>query len=140
MGVFSEYAFFGALLLVGIVLGVMPVVIPLFISPRSKGEKTEETYECGMETIGSAWIRFDLAYYLFALIFLAFAVAALYLFPVALVYNHEAYVWRDLVLVTLFLGVMAMSLLYAWWRGVFSGALGQAGKSHGSEGRNDAAG
>lgn len=133
MGIFTEYGFFGALFLTGILLGIMPVVIPLFISPRSRGKKTDETYECGMETIGSAWIRFDLAFYLFALIFLAFAVAALYLFPVALVYNHEQYVWRDLVLMIIFLVVMAMSLAYAWRQGVFSGGALKGGKKSGGE-------
>lgn len=121
MEMFGEYGFFGALLLAGVLLGLGPVLIPLLIAPRSKGEKTEETYECGMETIGSAWIRFDLAFYLFALIFLAFSVAALYLFPVAVVYNSEAYVWRDLVAVTLFLLIMSSSLVYAWRMGVFGG-------------------
>ncbi|MCC5877308.1 MAG: NADH-quinone oxidoreductase subunit A [Candidatus Sumerlaeia bacterium] len=124
MEMFGEYGFFGALLLAGVFLGLGPVLVPLLIAPHSRGEKTEETYECGMETIGSAWIRFDLAFYLFALIFLAFSVAALYLFPVAVVYNSDAYIWRDLIAVTLFLLIMSSPLVYAWRMGVFGGGRG----------------
>ncbi len=120
---FAEYGFFGALLLAGVLLAVGPVVIPLFISPRSRSEKSRDTYECGMDTIGSAWVRFDLAFYLFALIFVAFSVAVLYLFPVALVYDDGSYLWRDFVAVALFLGILSLALVYSWRRGVFSPAL-----------------
>ncbi len=116
---FSEYGFFGALLLVGVVLGLAPIIIPLFISPRSRGAKTTETYECGMDTIGSAWVPFGLAFYLFALIFVAFEVDVLYLFPVALVYDDGTYVWRDLIEISLFIGILFLAILYAWRAGVF---------------------
>ena len=49
-----------------------------------------------MDPIGDAWIRYCAAYYLYALVFVAFAVDVLYLFPVALVYNR-VFPIRDLV-------------------------------------------
>lgn len=119
MDAFTEHGLFGALLLAGVVLGTAPVLIPLFIAPRSSTEKAGETYECGMETIGSAWIRFDIAFYLFALIFLVFSVDILYLLPVALVYDDGTYVWRDLIEMFLFVGILALALVYAWRNGVF---------------------
>lgn len=120
MEAFSEYGFFGALLAVGIVLGIVSVLVPLLISPRSKGEKTAETYECGMDTIGSAWIRFDVAFCLFALIFLAFSVKVFYLLPVAMVYDDGSHAWRDLVTVALFILILTLALLYSWRKGVFA--------------------
>ncbi len=123
---FAEYGFFGALLLAGVLLGLAPVIIPLLISPRSRGGKSRETYECGMDTIGSAWVRFDVAFYLFALIFVAFSVAVLYLLPVAVVYDDGSYLWRDLVAMTLFLTILSLALVYAWRRGVFSRPPGTA--------------
>lgn len=119
METFSDYGFFGALLLAGLALGLVPTLIPLLIAPRSRGEKTRETYECGMDTIGTAWVRFDLSFYLFALIFVAFEVDVLYLFPVALVYADGTYEWRDLVELTLFIGILFLAILYAWRAGVF---------------------
>lgn len=114
----SNYALFGGLLIVGSILGILPVVLPLFISPRSRGKKTRETYECGVDTIGSAWVRFDIAYYLFALIFVVFEVDVLYILPVAVVFDSSDYVWRDLLELSLFVGILLLAILYAWRKGV----------------------
>ncbi|MBI5154482.1 NADH-quinone oxidoreductase subunit A [Candidatus Poribacteria bacterium] len=120
MTTFSEYAFLGGLLLAGVLIGAVPLVIPLFITPRTRGEKTKETYECGMDTIGSAWVRFGLSYYLFALIFVAFEVDVLYLLPVAVVFDSDPGSWRDLIEIALFIGILALAILYAWRKGVFT--------------------
>ena len=112
----SEYGFFGALLVIGAVLGLAPVIAPLFLAPRSLGAKTRDTYECGMETEGSAWVRFDIAYYLFALIFVAFEVDVLYILPVAVVFGE--YAWRDLIELSLFIGILFLAVIYAWRKGV----------------------
>ena len=119
MDAFAEFGLLGALLLAGVLLGIGPLVAPLFIAPRSTGEKSAETYECGVDTIGSAWVRFGLSFYLFALIFVAFEVDVLYLVPVALVYDNGDFAWRDLVQVALFLGIISLALVHAWSRGVF---------------------
>ncbi len=118
MEYFSDYALFGGLLCAGLVLGTIPVVLPLLIAPRTRGEKTRETYECGVDTIGSAWIRFDISYYLFALIFLVFEVDVLYILPVALVFDRGAYEWRDLVELSIFVSILMLAIVYAWRKGV----------------------
>ena len=51
--------------------------------------KTGQYIECGMEPIGDAWIRYSAVYYLYAIVFVAFAVDVLFLIPVAVVYNRE---------------------------------------------------
>jgi NADH-quinone oxidoreductase subunit A len=114
----SEYGLFGALLLAGFIFGVIPCLVPLVLAPRSRGKKTRDTYECGVDTIGSAWIRFDISYYLFALIFVVFEVDVLYILPVALVFNDSQYVWRDLIELSLFVGILFLAILYAWRKGV----------------------
>ena len=117
MDALVEYEILLVLLLLGVVLGAVPLVVPRLISPRYHGPKTDEVYECGVDTVGSAWIRFGMAYYLFALIFVAFEVDVLYLFPVAVVYG--SYEWRDLIELSMFLTILALAILYAWRRGVF---------------------
>jgi NADH-quinone oxidoreductase subunit A len=70
-----------------------------------------------MEPIGDAWIRYSAVYYLYALVFVAFAVDVLYLIPVALVYNRQ-FVIRDFVEVVMFVGILSLVIVYAWKKGV----------------------
>ena len=104
-------------LLVGVVFAVVPLILSSLIVKRSKGARRDETYESGMQTIGSAWIQFTVAYYIYALIFLPFDVDVLYLFPVALAYGK--YAIRDLVEVVIFVGILSLAIVYAWCKGVF---------------------
>ncbi len=104
-------------LLVGVIFAVVPLIISRLIVRRSTGAQRDETYESGMQTIGSAWMQFTAAYYIYALIFLAFDVDVLYLFPVALAYGKFAV--RDFVEVVIFVGILSLAIVYAWRKGVF---------------------
>jgi len=107
---------FGALAATG------PLIISSLIGPRTAQKKTLETYECGMDPYGNAWdIRFNIAYYLYALIFLAFDVDILYLFPVAVAFETVDPV-RGIVELVIFIGILSMAIIYAWVKGVFSWA------------------
>jgi NADH-quinone oxidoreductase subunit B len=72
---FSEFRLFGAFLAIGVLLAMLPIAIPMLIAPRSRGAKRDDTYECGIDPVGNAWMRFSIAFHLFALIFIAFEVA-----------------------------------------------------------------
>ncbi|MCB9728274.1 MAG: NADH-quinone oxidoreductase subunit A [Deltaproteobacteria bacterium] len=109
-------------MLLGLLIGVVPLVLPLLISPRYKGAETSKTYECGIDTVGSAWSRFGLGYTLFALVFVAFEVDLLYLFPVALVLR--AHHWAGVAWVALFLAILSLALVFVWRKGVFTWTLG----------------
>jgi len=104
-------------LLVGVIFAVVPIIVSKLIVRRSTGELRDETYESGMETIGTAWMQFTAAYYIYALIFLAFDVDVLYLFPVALAYGKFAI--RDFIEVVIFVGILSLAIVYAWRKGVF---------------------
>ncbi len=101
----------------GLLFAVVPIIISMLIVKRGQGTQRAATYESGMETIGSAWIQFTVAYYIYALIFLAFDVDVLYLFPVGTVYG--GYGARDLVEVLVFVGILSLAIVYAWRKGVF---------------------
>ncbi|MCB9556790.1 MAG: NADH-quinone oxidoreductase subunit A [Deltaproteobacteria bacterium] len=91
----------------------------MLISPHPSGLKTFETYECGVDTISHSWMRFSVGFYLFALIFVAFEVDILYLFPIALVFNDPAFGLRDVVEIGIFLGILSLAIVFAWRKGVF---------------------
>ncbi len=114
----TDYAQLVVYLALGFAFGVLALVVPWLISPRYKGLDTRRTYECGVDTIGSAWIRFGVSYYLFALIFVAFEVDVLYLFPVALVFDDPAFGWRGIVEVAMFLLILSLAIVFAWRKGV----------------------
>lgn len=116
-GLLVDYLFVLAFLVVGLLFAVVPIVLAYVITPRGVGLRKLVSYESGMQPIGQAWIQFGVTYYLFALIFLAFDVDVLYLFPVLTAYG--AFAWRDLVTITLFIGIISLAIVYAWCKGVF---------------------
>lgn len=113
----NGYAQLAWYIVIGVGLGLVVLILPQLLSPRVIGRTTEETYECGVDTVGSAWMRFSINYYVFALIFVAFEVDILYLFPVAVAY--ESADWRGFIEIAVFLVILSLAILYAWRKGVF---------------------
>ncbi len=106
---------------VGLAFAFGPLLLVYLLSPRTLRQtvgKSGQAIECGMEPIGDAWIRYSAVYYLYALVFVAFAVDVLYLIPVALVYNRHFH-YRDLVELVVFVGILSLVIIYAWKKGVF---------------------
>jgi NADH-quinone oxidoreductase subunit A len=118
-GVVFQYRYVLGLLAVGVVFGVGAVLVPLLIAPRKgRGADTLKTYESGIIPDRSAWRQFSLAYYLYALLYLAVAVDVIYLFPVGLVYRLIA-TWQIMVEVLVFVAIIAMAVVYSWRTGAF---------------------
>ena len=107
----------------GLLFAVGPFVVVHLLSARQTrayANKTEQLIECGMEPIGDAWIRYSAAYYLYALVFVAFAVDVLFLIPVALVYDRiPGWGMRDFVEVFIFVAILSLVIVYAWKKGLF---------------------
>jgi NADH:ubiquinone oxidoreductase subunit 3 (subunit A) len=106
-------------LIVGFLFAATPLVIALFLSPRSRGGDLGMPYECGMKPLGTSWIRFGPNYYIYALLFLAFDVDVLYLFPVA-TYYPEAIGLISFLKLFVFLAILVLAILYFWAKGVFT--------------------
>ncbi|MFZ5775366.1 MAG: NADH-quinone oxidoreductase subunit A [Thermodesulfobacteriota bacterium] len=126
-----DLLYVAAFFLGGLGFAVGPFIIAHLLAPRSTRntkEKTQQLIECGMVPIGDAWIRFGVVYYLYALMFVAFAVDILFLFPAALIYNNPAVVGPTgaisnlaaFVEVVLFVGILSLIIIYAWRKGVFT--------------------
>ena len=119
MTLLSDYAYVLGFLLVGIAFVILNYLIPQLISPRSLGERRRSPYESGEVPIGSAWIQFDISYYLFALIFIAFDVEVAFLFPTLVVFREMAS-FAALVELALFLVILSFAIFYAWRKGLFA--------------------
>ena len=119
---FGDLVYILGFFLGGVALGLIPMIMSACLAPRytrAVRDKTRQAIECGIDPIGPAWIRYGVVYYLYALIFVAFAVDVLFLFPIAMVYN-EQHGWLDLIEVLLFIGILALVIVYAWVKGVFT--------------------
>jgi NADH:ubiquinone oxidoreductase subunit 3 (subunit A) len=116
-----DLIYLAAFCLGGLVFAMGPFVLVHLLSARKTracAQKTDQLVECGVDPIGDAWIRYSAVYYLYALIFVAFAVDVLFLIPVALVYNR-VFAVRDFVEVLVFVGILSLVIVYPWKKGFF---------------------
>ena len=112
---------------VGLVFVFGNLIVASVLRPRRTVDEGLETYECGEETIGDAWVNFDIRYYTVALVYIVFAVEIAFLFPWAIVLNDAlegtgaaagkeigafAFVEGVIFILILFLG-----LAYVWAKG-----------------------
>ena len=119
MNILNQFSSVLVFSVVAVLFTVIPIFIAYVLAPRTKGIKTLATYECGIEPYGSAWIRYSISYYIYALIFIAFDVDILYLFPVALSYTRGGVVSEFYALLA-FVLILALAIIYAWGKGVFT--------------------
>jgi NADH:ubiquinone oxidoreductase subunit 3 (subunit A) len=103
----------------GTLFGAMPLVGATLLAPKSKARDLHLPYECGITPHGPAGIRFGINYYFYALLFLAFDVDVLYLFPVAAFYPVSSG-WSIFWELMIFVGVLALAVVYFWRKGVFT--------------------
>ncbi len=118
---FADLIYICAFSLGGLLFAGGPfIVVHLLAARRTRNtlNKTGQFIECGMDPIGDAWIRYSAVYYLYALVFVAFAVDVLFLIPVALVYDRQFPI-RDFVELVIFVGILSLIILYAWKKGIF---------------------
>jgi NADH-quinone oxidoreductase subunit A len=82
------------------------------IAPSAPDRVKESPYECGEVPYGEAWGRFNVGYYVFALLFLIFDVEVVFLFPWAVVLKRVG--WFALAEGGVFLAILVFGLVFAW--------------------------
>ena len=103
-------------IVLAIILLVAPLIIQSLISPRfNKGGDKLEIYECGELPEGSAWVQFNIRFYVIALIFIIFDVEVVFLFPWAVVFKDIGLL--AFVEVMIFLGILIVGFVYVWMKG-----------------------
>ncbi len=110
-----NYLFLGLFLIGAITVPLLPIVLAYFIAPKKPSPTKLAPYECGMEAKGDAWVQFRIQYYVYAILFVVFDVEALFLFPWAIVFKELGI--EGLIAMGIFLGVLAVGLIYAWTEG-----------------------
>lgn len=112
----NDWLFIGVFLVLAPVFPLLALVIPRIIAPRKPSALKNQTYECGIETVGDSWVQFRVQYYIFALVFLIFDVELVFLYPWALVFGQlPLFAVLEGVL---FILILIAGLVYAWRKGV----------------------
>lgn len=111
------------LLTMAVTFGVFNVLASRMIGPRRDGATKSQTYESGMNAVGTARKRFNVRFYLIAMVFLVFDIEIIFLYPWATTFPHidhlasESQIWLGRILFFLFTTLVAY--IYGIRKGVF---------------------
>jgi NADH-quinone oxidoreductase subunit A len=102
-------------ILVGIGVGVAPQVLGYILGPNRPDAAKNSPYECGFEAFEDARMKFDVRYYLVAILFILFDLEIAFLFPWAVVLE-EIGMFGFLAMVV-FLAILVVGFVYEWKKG-----------------------
>ncbi len=114
-GLLSEYlpivVFIGLCLIIGLALLIAPFVVAY------KAPDTEKlsAYECGFNAFDDARMKFDIRFYLVAILFIIFDLEVAFLFPWAVAFKDLG--WFGFASMMVFLGVLTIGFIYEWKKG-----------------------
>lgn len=111
----SEWLYVGVFFLIAMFLPAAAIFIAGILAPKKPNPIKNTTYECGIETVGPAWIQFKAQYYIYTLVFLVFDVEVVLLFPWAVAY-HQLPLFA-VVEGVIFILILLGGLVYAWRKG-----------------------
>ncbi|MGB4812132.1 MAG: NADH-quinone oxidoreductase subunit A [Methylophilaceae bacterium] len=102
-------------ILVGLAVGVLPLVLGKLVSPNKPDSEKNSPYECGFEAFEDARMKFDVRYYLVAILFILFDLEIAFLFPWAVVLKEIGL--AGFIAMLVFLGVLVIGFIYEWMKG-----------------------
>ncbi len=102
-------------ILVGLAIGVVPMMAGALLGPHRPDAEKLSPYECGFEAFEDARMKFDVRYYLVAILFILFDLEIAFLFPWAVVLEDIG-LFGFLAMVV-FLGILVVGFVYEWMKG-----------------------
>src|SRR5688572_11946884 len=114
----TSYSSVLAFIVVALGFLVVNLVAWKILRPARFSEEKLTTYECGENPTGSAWVQFNIRFYVFALLFIIFDVEAVFLLPWAVVFRELGHTGPLVLLEGLvFITILAVALAYVWRKG-----------------------
>jgi NADH-quinone oxidoreductase subunit A len=111
----QEYLPIFLFIIVGLAVGIGPVVIGFLLGAHRPNAEKNAPYECGFEAFEDARMKFDVRYYLVAILFILFDLEIAFLFPWAVVFNELG--WYGFSVMTIFLAILVVGFMYEWRKG-----------------------
>lgn len=124
---YNEWAVLGLLFVIAAGFAVFNLIFSSVIGPARKGAVKDDSYESGMNPVGDTRQRFNVRFYLVAMIFLVFDVEVLFLIPWVTIFTHDKFLGlagygiQYAVLfgaVLTFVAIILVAYVYAWGKGV----------------------
>ncbi|MDP9863393.1 MULTISPECIES: NADH-quinone oxidoreductase subunit A [Streptosporangium] len=119
-GYFGSYGVVLALLTIGALIVAGALTVNRLLRPHRPTPEKLLTYECGVDPVGADWAQSQVRYYVFTYLYVVFAVDAVFLFPWATVFAAPGFGMTTLVEMFVFLGFIALGILYAWRKRVLA--------------------
>jgi|SRR5690606_14538134 NADH-quinone oxidoreductase subunit A len=108
-------------ILVGLVIGVAPIVLGRVLAPHRPDSQKLSPYECGFEAFEDARMKFDVRFYLVAILFILFDLEIAFLLPWAVVFQEfiaaGEVAWYAFSAVAVFLTILVVGLVVEWKNG-----------------------
>ena len=102
-------------ILVGLGIGVAPMVLGKLLAPSRPDPEKLSPYECGFEAFEDARMKFDVRYYLVAILFILFDLEIAFLFPWAATLNEIGF--AGFLAMMVFLAILTVGFIYEWMKG-----------------------
>jgi NADH-quinone oxidoreductase subunit A len=102
-------------ILVGLAIGVAPQVIGFILGPNRPDPAKNSPYECGFEAFEDARMKFDVRYYLIAILFILFDLEIAFLFPWAVALKEIGFI--GFIDMMIFLAILVLGFVYMWIKG-----------------------
>ena len=108
-------------ILVGLAFGCAPLLLGRILAPHRPDSAKLSPYECGFEAFEDARMKFDVRYYLIAIIFILFDLEVAFLFPWASIFKEivatDAVKFFGFIEMMVFLAILVIGYIYAWAKG-----------------------
>lgn len=108
----NQYVMVAIFVALGILLPIVALTLGRLLRPHNPTPEKQTTYESGNEPTGMGQVRFNVRYYLFALMFVIFDVEAVFLYPWAVAFANLG--WFAVIEMLIFVSLLVIGLIYAW--------------------------
>jgi len=99
----------------GALFGVIPMALGAILGPKRSSPEKTAPYECGFDAFENARMKFDVRYYLIAILFIIFDLEIVFLFPWAVTLNKIGTL--GFIAMAIFLGLLIVGFVYEWQKG-----------------------
>ncbi len=100
---------------IGIGFGIGPIVAGMLLAPKNPSKEKYSQFECGFPVFEDSRMRFDVRYYLVAILFILFDIEVIFILPWAVVQGELA--WFGFIAMSIFLFILVVGFIFEWKKG-----------------------